>query len=129
MDTDDLRLHLDQIVRIRAVQQLNPAEALSFVFSLRAIVRDVIPEAVADVRLRAGLDQLTEKIDEVALAGFEVYAARREEVSKLRVDEVKRQVSWVMEKMNRSGEGPGETPADSNPRTSAYENVQREDLK
>ena len=31
-------------IRIRAVQEMTPGQALSFVFSLRSIVRDVIPE-------------------------------------------------------------------------------------
>jgi hypothetical protein len=130
-DTDDLQRHLDQIVRIRAVQQLTPTEALSFVFSLRAIVREVIPEAVADVRLRAGLDRLNGRIDEVALAAFEVYAARREEVSQLRVNEVKRQVAWVFEKMNQNPDGSvdfEEQSEDWSQQTSRYDNVQREDL-
>jgi len=105
MGPEELRKHLDQIVRIRAVQELSPADALSFVFSLRGIVRETIPEALTDVRLRAGLDELDRKIDEVALAAFEVYASRREEVSQLRINEVKRQVAWVFEKMNQNPDG------------------------
>jgi hypothetical protein len=68
------------------------------------------------------------KIDEVALSAFEIYAARREEVSELRINEVKRQVSWVMGKMNRQEEVPEEPTEDSNTKTSTYENVHREDL-
>ena len=116
MDQEKLRTHLDQIIRIRAVQQLTPTEALSFVFSLRSIVRDVIPEAGADARHRAGLTSFDEKIDEVAMAAFEIYAAMREEVSQLRVNEVKRQVSWVLEKMNRRKEGLEDVLEDSSSR-------------
>ena len=125
-DQEALRNHLDGIVRIRAVQQLTPAEALSFVFSLRSIVRDVVPEA--DVSFREDLTELDGKIDEVALAAFEVYATRREEVSQLRINEVKRQVTWVMGKVNAQGGGPEEMLEDSSQKTSRYENVQREDL-
>lgn len=118
MDRDDLRTHLDKIVRIRAVQQFSPAEALSFVFSLRSIVRKVIPEAEVDTRLREGLTALDAKIDEVALAAFDLYSARREEVSQLRIGEVKRQVAWVVGKKNRQRDGLAD-----------YDNVQREDLR
>ncbi len=128
MDQEELRSHLDEIIRVRAVQQLTPAEALSFVFSLRSIVREVIPEMEADPRYREDLAELDRRIDEVALSAFEIYAARREEVSELRINEVKRQVSWVMGKMNRQDEGPEEPTEDSNTKTSTYENVQREDL-
>jgi hypothetical protein len=128
MDRGELQSHLDEIIRIRAVQQLTPAEALAFVFSLRSIVRDVVPEAEADPRYRRDLAEMDRKIDEVALSAFEIYAARREEVSELRIKEVKRQVSWVMGKMNQQDEGPEEPTEDSNTKTSTYENVQREDL-
>jgi hypothetical protein len=128
MDQDDLREHLDQIVRIRAVQQLTPSQALSFIFTLRSIVREVIPESETDSGLRKGLSELDKKIDEVALTAFELYASRREEVSELRVNEVKRQVAWVMGKMNRQDAGPEEVLEDSSQKTSRYENVQREDL-
>lgn len=128
MDQEGLRSHLDEIIRIRAVQQMTPAEALAFVFSLRSIVREVVPEAEADPRYREDLAELDRKVDKVALSAFEIYAARREEVSELRINEVKRQVSWVMGKMNRQDDGPEEPTEDSTTRTSTYENVQREDL-
>ncbi len=129
MDQEELRTHLDKIVRIRAVQQLTPAQALSFVFSLRSIVREVIPEAEADPRFRGGLAELDARIDEVALAAFDLYAARREEVSQLRINEVKRQVAWVLGKMNRQDEGAEDMLEDSSQKTSTYDNVQREDLR
>ncbi len=129
MDPEDLQTHLDKIVRIRAVQELTPSEALSFVFSLRSIVRDLIPEAMADARHREGLAEMDRKIDGVALAAFELYATRREEVGQLRINEVKRQVAWVFEKMklrdaeaSEAREGPSQT-------TSTYDNVQGEDLR
>ena len=106
MDPDELRGQLDPIVRIRAVQQLTPTEALSFVFSLRSIVRDVIPEAESTPKLRPQLLGLDAKIDQVALAAFELYARRREEVGELRIREVKRQVAWVMGKINKEPAGP-----------------------
>ncbi len=129
MDMEDLRTHLDKIVRIRAVQQFTPSEALSFVFSLRSIVRTVIPEAEVDAGLREGLAELDAKIDEVALAAFELYAARREEVSQLRISEVKRQMGWVLGKMNRQDEEPERVLENSSQKTSTYDNVQREDLR
>ena len=70
MDPDELRKQLDPIVRIRAVQQLTTTEALSFVFSLRSIVRDVVPEAEDTPELRAELTALDATIDLIALAAF-----------------------------------------------------------
>ena len=128
MDPDELRSHLDQIIRIRAVQEMTPGQALSFVFSLRSIVRDVIPEAEETNGLRQGLEELDGKIDHVALAAFELYAAMREELAQLRVKEVKRQVAWVLDKINQQEGGARVSFEDSDEGTSGYEQVQREDL-
>ena len=45
MDPGDLRQHLDRIIRVRAVQQFSPSRALSFLFSLKTILRGALPEA------------------------------------------------------------------------------------
>jgi hypothetical protein len=126
MDPEELRSHLDQIIRIRAVQELTPGEALSFIFTLRSIVREVIPEAEENGRWKRGLTELDGKVDQVALAAFELYAAMREELAQLRVKEVKRQVAWVLEKINKREAETQDVFEDS--RTSTYEQVQREDL-
>jgi hypothetical protein len=129
MDKEALRSHLDEIVRARAVQEMHPSQALSFVFTLRSIIRDVIPELEADPRFHREVADLDEMIDRVALTAFDVYTECREEVSQLRINDVKRQVAWVFEKMNQSNAedpGPIEAPDGSTP---ASENVQREDLR
>jgi hypothetical protein len=130
MDPEKLRSHLDRIVRVRAVQDFAPSRALSFVFSLRSVIRDVIPELDAEPGLRREMASLDEGIDRVALAAFDLYSECREEVSQLRVNEVKRQVAWVFEKINqrntRAHPDDLELPDGDG---SAYENVKREDLR
>jgi hypothetical protein len=111
MSLDQVRKHLDEIIRLRAVQELSPSQSLSFVFSLKSILRAQIPEAAQDPRLAQELNEVNTRIDRVALAAFDLYADCREEVSQLRISEVKRQVSWVLEKMNRRDADPDEAPA------------------
>jgi hypothetical protein len=129
MDPAELRSHLDEIVRVRAVQDLTPSQALSFVFSLRSIVREVIPELDADPRFHREVAELDAKIDRVALTAFDVYAECREEVNQLRINDVKRQVAWVFEKMNKSNAGDPAPLEAIDGSTPASENVQREDLR
>jgi hypothetical protein len=111
VDSDQVRKHLDEIIRIRAVQQLPPSQALSFVFSLKTILRRELPEARKDPKLAQELEEMEARIDRVALRAFDLYSDCREEVSQLRISEVKRQVSWVMEKINRRDGAPDEAPA------------------
>jgi len=111
MDADELRKHLDSIIRVRAIQQFPPSEALSFLFSLKPILESVFSEATLDQGLAQGLERIQDRIDQVALMAFDVYTECREEVSKLRINEVKRQVTWVIEKMNRRDAASSPTPA------------------
>jgi RsbT co-antagonist protein rsbRD N-terminal domain len=74
---------LDAIVRVRAVQEFSPAEALGFVFQLK--------QAVAELAGRDGtaaeLLELHARIDELALQAFAVYVGCRERVFELRARE------------------------------------------
>jgi signal transduction histidine kinase len=97
----DARRHLREIIRIRAVQQLTAAQAVGFVFGLKDAIRAELEPLNGDPGLRAELAELERRIDEFALAAFEVYAECREHICELRVNEVKRQVAWVMERQSR----------------------------
>ncbi len=129
MDQEDLRSHLDEIVRVRAVQDFTPSQALSFVFSLRSVIRDVIPDLYTDPRFQGDAIELDAKIDRVALTAFDIYTESREEVSQLRIKEVKRQVAWVFEKMNQRDAGDAEPATAPDGASAASENDQREDLR
>jgi len=134
MDPEALRSHLDTMVRIRAVQDFTPSQALAFVFELRAIIRKALPQLDADPRLHRERAELDRIIDGLALAAFEVYTACREELSGLRVAEMKRQVSWVFQKLGKEmpdGLGQSGPPHDAPPAEteSLQDNGQREDLR
>ena len=132
MDPEELRSHLDTMIRVRAVQDFTPSQALAFVFALRSIVLQVHPQLDAEPSLRKERAALDRIVDRVALAAFEVYTACREELHALRVNEMKRQVSWVFEKLGKEmPEGP-ETPGPSRKDFEAeipnlQDNDQRED--
>jgi hypothetical protein len=84
--------HLDDIVRIRAVQEFSPSKAVSFIFSLKTILRETggeagkrsLPEHVAEVEAR---------IDDMALAAFDIYISCRETLFNIKVKEIKEQAA------------------------------------
>ena len=103
-------------------------EALSFVFSLRSIVRDVVPEAEANPAIGRISPHWTERSTKSPWRLSISTPPEERKCSQLRINEVKRQVAWVMGKMNQQDEGPEELLEDSSQKTSTYENVHREDL-
>lgn len=98
---EELHGPLEDIVRIRAVQELEPSQAVGFVFRLKDAIRAELGDAGSEPRLRADLTELERRIDEVALAAFDLYVGCREKVSELRVNELKRQIPWVVERQRR----------------------------
>jgi hypothetical protein len=80
---------LDPILRIRAVQTFTPSQAVSFVFDLKAIIRQHLPADGRDaVEYTAQLDR---QIDEMALAAFDIFVACREKVYELKATESRKQ--------------------------------------
>jgi hypothetical protein len=107
---ESVRGNLDEIVKIRAVQDFSPSQALSFVFLLKKAVRKELGGRIDKQGLTADLARFESRIDEVALLAFEIYVHCREQVYQLRVDEVKRSVSGIMTRFNRKGAKPDSVP-------------------
>jgi RsbT co-antagonist protein rsbRD N-terminal domain len=79
MDKNAMAPALDALLRLRAVQDFSPADAVRFVFDLRTIVREVSGQVD---------DLLQSRIDSLALATFDQYMACREHIFELRMKEV-----------------------------------------
>ena len=80
MDKAVIASALDGVVRLRAVQNFRPSEALRFIFDLREVVAEVtgeVPQA------------LDSRIDELALMAFDHYMACRDQIARLREKELR----------------------------------------
>lgn len=80
---------LDQVIRIRAVQEFTPAQAVSPILELKWVVRQVLS---ADKETRGFLTELDSfdcDVDRAALAAFDIYSDCREQVYAGRVRELK----------------------------------------
>jgi hypothetical protein len=100
-DAEKTCRYLHEIIKIRAVQQFTPSQAVGFVFGLKDAIRAELGKEVKDAALAAELADLEGRIDRIALAAFDVFVQCREQVCELRIAEVKRQVSWVMGKIGQ----------------------------
>jgi hypothetical protein len=94
---------LENIVRIRAVQDLRPSQALSFVFHLRNAIREELAaEAKEFCTERATLES---RIDAIALMAFDIFVKCREKVYELRANEVKNRTFRLLQMANLVSEG------------------------
>jgi len=83
---------LEEIIRIRAVQEFTPSQAVGFLFLLKEILRRVL--AWPPNELRAFED----RIDEMARVGFDLFMECREKIYAVRADEARRRTD-VLERM------------------------------
>jgi hypothetical protein len=89
------RRALDDIIRIRAIQDFSPSLAVAFVLRLKRAIRAELGALTADPNVAAELTKLEEAVDGVALVAFDIYVESRERVYEIRVSEIKRQVAGL----------------------------------
>jgi hypothetical protein len=105
---------LDSIVRIRALQDMQPSEAVSFVLDLKRVLRDELigrSDSCSDADTTPRLELAIERvIDELLLLAFDVFVARREQVFEIRVNEIRNRSMKTLGRLNEWRARRDETP-------------------
>lgn len=95
-DAGAIAASLDKLIRIRAVQDFTPSQAIGFVFLLKKLIRDEFFKDMERDGTLADLLRFEARIDNLALMSFDIYTKSREEVFRMRVEEVKRSQSSLL---------------------------------
>ena len=89
-DPATLQKALDPTIRIRAIQAFTPSKAVGFIFELKDLIRDVLPELnKQDKAVQRLTIELDKQIDEMALAAFDVFVQCREKIYELQAGEMR----------------------------------------
>lgn len=99
-NSDEISPFLDKVIRIRAVQDFAPSQALGFIFELKSLVREELAGVINDSRNSADLSRLERRIDRLGLLSLDLYMKCREKLYELRVNEVKKRVGRLIERAN-----------------------------
>jgi hypothetical protein len=105
-DSDKITSCLDSIIRIRAVQDFKPSQAVSFVLQLKDVIRKAVQGETPLNGLAGELQALDNRIDEIALLAFDIYSQRRQKIYEIRVNEVKNHLGKLLEMANLTIEIP-----------------------
>ncbi len=100
-DSDRLSESLDNVIKIRAVQEFTPSQAVQFLFLLKAVLREGLKGAPDSQQLYGELFEVESRIDRAALIAFDLYLRRREKIHEIRTRELRERSGWLMERMNR----------------------------
>lgn len=111
MDSQRVALFLDNIIRVRAIQDFSASQAVAFIFSIKDIIRDEIEAAGVSNRdlpnqVLIDLQRLESKIDGVALLSFDVYMKCREKLYEIKANEVKNMTYRLLQQAKLISESP-----------------------
>jgi hypothetical protein len=114
-ESETLYPYLNDIIKIKAVQNFSPSKAVSFIYLLKRIVREELESDVETNKLSEELRSFEIQLDNLALLAFDVYMKCRERIFDIRVNEIKTLtfrllkradlIHEVEEQLSDSGEG------------------------
>ena len=102
MNSDKLAACLDNIIRIRAVQDFPPSQTIAFIFLLKKAIREELASEIAENRVLEELSKFESKIDKLVLLALDIYMKCREKVFEIRVNEAKAERERVLKLLDRT---------------------------
>jgi hypothetical protein len=81
---------LEDIIKIRAVQDFSPSQALAFLPLLKQAVHEELDTLQPRRTWPQELEELETRIDRTTLLAFDIYTGCRQQVYELRINELKR---------------------------------------
>jgi hypothetical protein len=110
IDQDRVSVFLDNIIRIRAIQEFTPSQAISFIFFLKKIIRDELAKEIRENSLSDELALLENQIDSLGLLAFDIFMRCREKLYDIKANEMKNNTFRLLQKANLICEKPEEEP-------------------
>jgi hypothetical protein len=98
MNHDSLVSFLDPIIRMRAVQDFSPSQAVGFILLLKNVIRDQIKKELDDAKMVKALREFETRIDDLSLIAFDVYVGCREKVYQIKANEEKKSTYRAFER-------------------------------
>jgi hypothetical protein len=92
--------YLNDIIKIKAVQEFSPSQAVSFIYLLRNVVREELEGEVVRHGLSDEMRSFENQMDALALLCFDIYMKCRETIFDIRVNEVKTMTSRLLKMAN-----------------------------
>jgi len=95
---DNVSTFLDNIIRVRAIQDFTPSQAVSFIFLLKKVLREELNREIRENNLAGELLLLESRIDDLALLAFDIFMKCREKIYELKAMELNNQTYTLLKK-------------------------------
>ncbi len=100
VEPDTIKFHLDEILKIQAIQQLSPAQAL---LPLITIKNHIYAFTNNDAKLISEFKEMTDRLDTLLLMAFDIFTQEKEKIYRIRVNELKSAQSQVLRYVQDKG--------------------------
>ena len=91
---------LNDIIKIKAVQDFSPSKAISFIFHLKHVIRKELERNIMEKHIFDELTAFEAQIDKIALLSFDIYMKCRERIYEIKADEVRRMTFRLLQQAN-----------------------------
>lgn len=108
IDQNKVSVFLDNIIRIRAIQEFTPSQAIAFVFALKKIVRDELTKEIREHGLSDELTLIEDNIDSLGLLAFDIFMRCREKLYDIKANEMRNMTFRLLQQANLVSEQPAE---------------------
>ncbi|OHE59571.1 MAG: hypothetical protein A2Z47_16140 [Thermodesulfovibrio sp. RBG_19FT_COMBO_42_12] len=98
IDHEKVPTFLDNIIRIRAVQDFSPSQAIVFIFLLKQVIREELRKEISENGLFEELLTLESRIDELALLAFDIFMQCREKIYDIKAMELNNQTYSLLKR-------------------------------
>jgi hypothetical protein len=115
---------LDNIIRIRAVQDFSPSQAVSFIFSLKKVMAEELVNESGE-HLYRELQELEAEIDSLALVCFDIFVKCREQLYDIKANELRSMTFRLLQRANKMGEVREDDPG---PASGNVDNVKQKEV-
>jgi len=100
--TEELGPVLEQAVRVRAVQDFSPSQAVLFVFLLKKSLREILADHMSAEGVATELLTFEVEIDRLVMVAFDLYMESRQRLFDIRVNEIRNRTRMLEERLNRT---------------------------
>ena len=102
--------YLEDIIKVRAVQEFTPSKAMAFILLLKKVVREELAQEIRQNQIYEALLSFESKIDDLTLLAFDIYSKCREQLNEIKIDELKRMTFTLMKNANLLYDMPAQEP-------------------
>ncbi len=96
MDPVKVNEALDPVIRLRAVQEMSPSKAVSFIFAIKHLIRKELEGLPRDKKIESFLSVFLSNVDALMLAAIDIYVQCRDKVYSLRINQAKESVKKLL---------------------------------